>query len=181
MKKPPLLPEETLRRVLRLAHFDGMTVLMVTGALAVGAAATRDLAGAVIGLLAAGAGAMELHGGALLRRGLRRGLGWLVLSQLGLLGLICVYVGFKIAHLDVAALQRSLNALASDSSGLGAVWAAQIRSQIAQSGLTEGQFLRSGYDLFYRLVAFVSVAYQGGMALYYLRRRRAINAALEQA
>ena len=33
-RTPPLLPEETLRRVLRVANFDGMSVLAVAGILA---------------------------------------------------------------------------------------------------------------------------------------------------
>ena len=39
MQQPPLLPEETLARVLRLARFDGMSVLVLGGMFALIAAA----------------------------------------------------------------------------------------------------------------------------------------------
>src|SRR5678816_1370684 len=81
MQQPPLLPEETLARVLRLARFDGMGALVLGGMFALFAAAARDFPFAAIGLLAAGAGAVELHGAALLRQGDRRGMQWLVASQ----------------------------------------------------------------------------------------------------
>ena len=46
MKPPPLLPEETLRRVLRLSQFDGMFVLLVPGFLALTWAAEGEAAAA---------------------------------------------------------------------------------------------------------------------------------------
>ena len=62
MQQPPLLPEEALIRVLRLARFDGTGVLVLSGTFAVMAALGRDVPFAVIGLLGAAAGAVELHG-----------------------------------------------------------------------------------------------------------------------
>jgi len=58
-----------LRRVLRVAHFDGTCVLTVAGALALASAAYHDFTGTGIGLLVAGAGAIELHGAAMMRHG----------------------------------------------------------------------------------------------------------------
>ena len=56
--KPPLLPSETFRRVLRVARFDGLSVLGVSGAFALISAASQDVSGAMIGLLVAAAGAI---------------------------------------------------------------------------------------------------------------------------
>src|SRR5215212_4806798 len=78
MQQPPLLSEVTLVRVLRLARFDGMGALVLGGMFALVAAANRDFPFAAIGLLAAGAGAVELHGAALLREGEPRGMRWLL-------------------------------------------------------------------------------------------------------
>ena len=74
MPQPPLLPEVILMRVLRLARFDGMGALMLGGMFALVAASARDFPFAAIGLLAAGAGAIELHGAALLKEGQPRGM-----------------------------------------------------------------------------------------------------------
>src|SRR4051812_10242830 len=68
-KIPPLLPHETLIRVLRLATLDGLVVLMIATAFALASALGRDFSGAIIGLLIAGGGATELHGVTLMRRG----------------------------------------------------------------------------------------------------------------
>ena len=57
MQQPPLLPAETLVRVLRLAKFDGLSVLLIAGVFALLAATAGDFSGALVGLLAAGAGA----------------------------------------------------------------------------------------------------------------------------
>jgi len=93
--KPPILPAETLRRVTRIARFDGLSVLIVAGGFALLSAASKDISGAVIGLLIAAAGAIELHGVALLRVG-RDGMRWLVSSQLYLMAVILAYAGFRL-------------------------------------------------------------------------------------
>src|SRR5262245_17604351 len=64
MQQPPLLPEVTLFRVLRLARFDGMGAMLLGGIFALLSASAGDFPFASIGLLAAGAGAVELHGAA---------------------------------------------------------------------------------------------------------------------
>ena len=69
MQQPPLLPEETLVRVLRLAKLDGMGSVVLGTVFALMAAGAQEAPFAVIGLLAAGAGAIELHGASLLQEG----------------------------------------------------------------------------------------------------------------
>ena len=54
MRAPPLLPEETLFRVLRLARFNGLSVLGIAGFFAVISAAAQDVPGALVGVLVAG-------------------------------------------------------------------------------------------------------------------------------
>src|SRR3954468_14773234 len=69
MQQPPLLPIETLTRVHRVARFDGLSVVLIASIGAIFAAIGKDQTGAFIGLLVAGAGAMELHGASMLRAG----------------------------------------------------------------------------------------------------------------
>ncbi|HXN35586.1 MAG TPA: hypothetical protein VN877_05410, partial [Opitutaceae bacterium] len=71
--QPPKLVSVTLRNVLRVARFDGVSVLVLAGFFALVSAASGDVSGAAFGLLIAAAGAVELHGMGLLRAADRRG------------------------------------------------------------------------------------------------------------
>ncbi len=164
MQQPPLLPEETLARVFRLAKVDGMGVLVLAGFFACISAAAGDFLGAIVGLLVAGAGALELHGASLLRQGEERGITWLVGSQFFLLATILVYCGLRLLHLDIPPIPDELRPM--------------IEASAAQAGLGVDEYLKAVYRFGLWLVALVSLLYQGGMMLYYLRRRDAISRAL---
>jgi hypothetical protein len=164
MQQPPLLPEETLARVYRLARFDGMGVLMIAGFFACIAAAAGDVLGAIVGLLVAGAGALELHGATLLRQGQERGITWLVGSQLFLLVSILAYCGARMLTLELPPIPDDLRPM--------------IEASAAQAGLKVEEYLKLVYRLGLWIVASVSILYQGGMTLYYLRRRHAVSRAL---
>jgi hypothetical protein len=163
-KPPPLLPEETLFRVLRLARFDGLGVLVLGGLFAVMAAGGRDVPFAVIGLLAAGAGAIELHGVSLLREGEMRGMKWLVASQPFLLLVIWSYCGLRLVHFEMPPLPESLEEIA------------QLSAE--QWGLTVEEYFRLLNRLTVAVLAVLAACYQGGMTLYYLRRRAPVGQAL---
>jgi hypothetical protein len=165
-RKPPLLPEEALHRVLRAARLDGTGVLVIAGAFALASAAVKDTTGAAVGLLVAGAGAVELHGAALVRHGSERGMRWLVASQLFLMAIIFGYIGYRLRHADVSPM---LPLLTDDQ-----------RQAIAAAGFTVDQFLRMVYVGTYAAVGVGTLLYQGGMCLYYLRRRPAVAAALRE-
>ncbi len=162
--KPLLSPTEVLRRVIRAARFDGMSVLGLSGAFALLSAASRDVSGSVIGLLIAAAGAIELHGSALLRAGRGNGMRWLVSSQLYLLATVLGYVAVRLSNPDISVIRP--------------VVTAELAEQIKQAGMTVDQFLLEFLRLFYFSVAGATLLYQGGMTLYYLRRRSAVEAAM---
>lgn len=165
--QPPLLPAETLARVMRMARLDGTGVLALAGAGTLGLAAMGDRSGAFIGLLVAGAGAVELHGAGLLRNGESRGLRWLVASQLYLLVAVLAYVGLRLTSYDPALI----NLVMTDS----------LRQRYLDAGLEPDQIdrvVQLSYYLTYALVGLLTLAYQGGMAIYYWRRRRAVTQAL---
>ena len=163
-RRPPLLPEEALYRVLRTAKLDGTGILAIAGAFALASAAVKDARGAAVGLLVAGAGALELHGAALVRHGEERGMRWLVASQLFLMAIILGYVGYRLGRIDVSPLLP----LVTD----------EQRQAIAQAGFAVDRFLRMVYVGTYAAVGVGTLFYQGGMCLYYLRRRAAVTAAL---
>lgn len=164
MKAPPLLPEETFRRVIRLARLDGLTVLALGSFFALLSGGMGDFAGAIIGLLVAGAGAVELHGISLLQHFERRGVNWLVGSQLFLIVAILAYCGMRLTHFTIPPLPDEVMPL--------------IDASAAQFDMTREGYLRFIYQLSYTLVAIGTLAYQGGMAIYYHRRRGAVAKAL---
>jgi hypothetical protein len=170
--KPPLLPSETLTRVLRIARFDGMGVLVVAGSVALISASYKDVTGALVGLFVAAAGAIELHGVALLRAHRESGVRWLVSSQVYLLTIILIYVAFRMARPDIAWVLQFIAASP----------VADIYEQVAaEKGVTLRQYILTSFYQFYICVAVLTVFYQGGMTLYYLRRRNAVHLAIQDA
>jgi len=170
--KPPLLPAEIVARLLRVAHFDGISVLGLCGVLAIASAGYGDFTGAVIGVLIAGAGAFELHGAGLLKAGQPCGLNWLVGSQLYLLAAILSYVGWRLVSYDPATMRRILEPT---------LHTAEIQAQLSAAGATEADLLAMVRKIYFAglsLVAVGTLLYQGGMAFYYHRRRAAVVAAL---
>lgn len=166
---PPPLPSDVLERILRLARTDGRMLLIIAGLFAALSAMGMQKIGAAAGCLAAGCGALELHGVNLLRQGDARGMAWLVRSQLALLAVVFAYVLARWLTFD-AELMRSL---LTD----------EMIATFAQAGVSEDQILpmvKSVYNLTYGLVAFVSLIYQGGMALNYLRKTHIVRAALDE-
>jgi hypothetical protein len=164
MKTPPLLPEETLHRVLRVANFNGMSVLALSGMLALAVAAVGDYRGAAIGLLVAASGAIELHGAALLRAGDARGTQWLIASQPYLLILMLGYCALNLVNYDPTVLRE---AMTND-----------LREALAQAGYQEERFMRMFYTTSYALLGIGTLIYQSLMTVYYFRRRHAVVAAL---
>ena len=172
--KPPLLPAEIVARMLRVAHFDGGSVLVLCGALAIASAWYGDFTGALVGVLIAGAGAFELHGAGLIKAGEARGLNWLIASQLYLLTAILGYVGWRLMSYDPAVVRHLLEPM---------LHASDLQAQLAEAGATEADLLATVRTIYYACFGLVAVAtlfYQGGMALYYHRRRAAVAALLYQ-
>lgn len=165
MKAPPLLPEETYFRVLRAATVDGISVMAVAGLLALAAAAVRDFPNAGIGLLVAAAGAIELHGAGLVRAGDARGMNWMIASQPFLMLVLLGYCAMRLYSPDFGPVNAALDA------GLPA--------QSAEQRAMAEDLARSLYTPMYVALAIGTVLFQGGMAVYYWRRRAAVTAALE--
>lgn len=143
---------------------DGLGVLLFASLYAVLSAASGSVYGAAIGLAAAGAGAVELHGVALLRHGDSRGMKWLIASQPFLLAAIFAYCAFRLTHFEMPPIPETFRVL--------------IEQTAQQLGLTVEEYARMVNRWTYRCLAVASLAYQGGMTLYYLRRRNAVAIAL---
>lgn len=167
---PPPLPIDTLERVLRIARTDGRILLVLAGTFAAMSAMGAQKIGAIAGCLAAGCGALELHGVNRLRLGDPRGMAWLVRSQLALLAVMFGYVTARILTFD----PELVRAILTD----------EMIARFATAGIREDEIVPM-MELFsrfmYGVLAFVSVLYQGGMAFYYWRKTTTVEAALEEA
>jgi hypothetical protein len=165
MPQPPLLPEETFTRVIRLAKADGFGVLAFSGLFALLAASGGDSSGAMVGLIVAGAGAIELHGAALLQSGDPRGMRWLIGSQLFLLVAIMGYCALRLQQVELPPIPEEMQPL--------------VETSAQQADLPVPEYLQLVYRLSFGFVALAALIYQGGMTIYYLRRRAAVRQALE--
>jgi hypothetical protein len=162
--QPPPLPGETLARVLRVATLDGRVVLILAGLFALAAALNREGASAIIGVLAAGTGAMTLHAVSRLRAGDSGILPWLGRASLLLLGLIWGYCGLRLAQFDPGLMDAALTPA--------------LRQSWQEAGLNEDDlrpFFRLVYHFTYGVVALVALFYQGGLARYYQQRAAAVR------
>jgi hypothetical protein len=170
-QQPPLLAHETFVRVLRVARLDGLSVMWFAGFFALVAAANGDFRGAIVGVIIAAAGAIELHGAALLRHGAARGVNWLVGSQLYLMAAVIGYCAYQLAH-------PILPVLPSGSESFVTFFKPMIELTAQQLQMTTEEYLLMIYRLTFRLLALLTFFYQGGMAVYYLQRRDAVTRAL---
>lgn len=165
MKAPPLLPEETFHRVLRVASRDGLGLMAIAGMLALASASMRDVSGTAVGLLVAAAGAIELHGAGLLRAGEVRGMRWVMVSQPYLLTVLLIYCAWRLAVPELPEIPPEMRPVMEESA--------------RQFGNTVEEHVRMFYGLTYQLLAVGTLLYQGGMTIYYARRQKAVTAAVE--
>lgn len=178
MKVPPLLPDETLHRVLRVANLDGLTVMGVAGLLALASASVGDYQGAGVGLLVAAAGAIELHGMGLLRAGDKRGMNWVIASQPYLFVVLTIYCVERVIDYDPIATREQINALLGWW-GTGLSDPQELQHALAREGMLTDQSLRQKYLLGYGLLILGTLIFQGRMTIFYWQRRSAVATALE--
>ena len=74
-----------------------------------------DSSGALVGLITAGAGAIELHGAGLLQAGESRGLRWLIGSQLFLLVAIMGYCALRLQQVELPPIPEEMQPLVETS------------------------------------------------------------------
>ena len=172
MQPPPPLPDRRLRRLLAIARMDGWSIVLVGavgGAWALWQHAWAEAAAAGL-VLAAGAG--ELQGHARLQRGDPRGMDWLVRAQFCLLGIIWAYAWWRWRTFDPATFWAQMPAMVR----------AELDRQMFEAGLEpalDRPYVLAGMNLMVcTLLAFLTLLYQGGLALYYTFRRRAVTEAL---
>jgi hypothetical protein len=135
--------------------------------LAVLHALANDGAGAIVGCLVAGAGALELHGVGLLRTGYAQGMNWLVRGQLLLLATMLLYAAAQLMNFDATGVARI-------------PFATEQLNALKQMNIPTKRFVYFIHVIVYTTVGVVTLIYQGAMATYYHRRRKFVNLALEE-
>lgn len=172
---PPVLPEKSLQRVLAIARVDGWSIVIVAalgGLLSLVQGGWLATAAAALVVLA---GTGELHGRCLLLRQELKGLSWLVGAQVFLLVVIWVYAWCRWRYFDPAAMWAELPALAQT----------EVNRQMLVAGLEpeldRPLLLQMMNVMVCAILAFVTLLYQGGLALYYTRQRDRIRQALRQS
>jgi hypothetical protein len=141
-------------------------MLVIAGLFAVLSALGGDTVGAVAGLLVAGAGAMERHGGMLLVAGEPRGIRWTIVAELFALFAILAYCQVRMITVDISLLKAALPEA--------------TKAELVANGISIDDFLRYYSRVVIFIVAAATLLYQGGMAWYYVRRRRAVETALAE-
>jgi hypothetical protein len=169
---PPVLPEKTLQRVLAIARVDGWSIVIVAALSGLVTLLQGGWFGAATALLIVLAGAGELRGRHLLLRREMSGVNWLVGAQLFLLVVIWIYAWYRWRYFDPAAIWSELPAFVRT----------ELDRQMLVAGLDPAldrpPLLRMMNVLVCAILAFVTLIYQGGLALYYLRQRDRIRQAL---
>jgi len=170
--KPPLLPEESLRRVMRTARMDGFSLLGIAGLFALISAGFGDVGGAAAGVIIAAAGAIELHGASLLNARRENGMRWLVGSQVYLLAAVLSYALWRVLAYDPEWVRQLVDRLLQDP---------LFQQEMAGLEVSESELLQMVRWIYfggYLLLAVLSCFYQGSMAWFYRRRRAAVREAL---
>jgi hypothetical protein len=149
-------------------------VLFISGAFALIAAAAHDTTGACTGVAIAAAGAMELHGAGLLRNFDEKGMRWLIASQLFLLVCVLAYADYRLNHFSVAETKALIKSVEPPE------LLAEARNSLSNQGLSADEALREFNGLAWAAISVGTLIYQGGMAVYYRRRRAAVASALRE-
>lgn len=165
---PPPLPGPVTRRVLALSRLNGWGVAGFALLSALAALIRTDLL--IVGwcMLAAASGFMELHGRGRLALGKPAGVGWMIGAQFWLLGVILTYVWLRWTEFEAAAFWDSLPALAQN----------EVNRQLAAAGIGEDErpaFLAYLNAAICLSLVLTSLVYQGGLALYYAFKLRAVR------
>lgn len=163
----PSPPQKALQRVLAISRLNGWSVTLVAVFGVLLTLLLGDLLGTLIGLLAVTAGWMEIRGHGKLRRQDAEGMKWLVRSQLLLLSVILAYCASRLGSFDADSVMGNLTP--------------DMETILQDAGVGLGDILplvRLAFFVLYGTVAFVTVLYQGGLALYYRSKTKLVTEAL---
>jgi len=160
--------EQTLAKVLKISRLNGWSIAIVAGVCTLGSLAFGNLVGGLVGLLATGAGVMEIRGNRMLQRRDLVGLKWLVQAELFLLAVLATYAITRLVSFDREAVLANITP--------------DMQALFKQAGIETADIVplvRTMFFAIYGSVLIVTFIYQGGMALYYRRRSALVAEGIE--
>jgi hypothetical protein len=179
MTVPPTTPQEKiLKRVLLVSAIDGWGIIGVAALSLVLTLLFGELLGVAVSLLVLAAGVMEIRGRRQLQRRDPTGMKWLVRAQLFLLTVMLVYCARCLGSFDAGYVQDQLIPEVRQNLLLAGI---NFDDVLKESNLTANELVPLVHIMFvviYGTVAFVSLLFQGGLALYYRSRTRVVTEAL---
>lgn len=150
-----------VRRAANIAAFSGITELVLGVGAAGCLALSPDVAGVIATAVLLAVGIVELVGRHRLLRGSADALRILSLNQLAFLAAIAIYCGVQILTFSTGALTQELSSAAGGT-------------DVAQ--LIDVNTIHRLNSWFYASVIVVGIASQGGLAWYYARRQKHLDA-----
>ena len=147
------------RRLIRLSKINGWSVTGIAGGFALLSLFSLSWVGVIVGTVATGAGITEIRGHRRLEAGRPGARGLMVGSQVMLVLCVLLYCWWRLASFDpddplaiIGGAEGQIRELAE----LAFVSMSELEAQVARI-----------YALTYKLVAGLTLALQGGLALYY--------------
>jgi hypothetical protein len=178
MSKPPPLPAAVLTRVLRITAIDGRVLVFLAGGFALISALAADWTGAIVGGLAAAAGVIELRGRRRLMANDITGVNWLVRSQILLLAIILIYVTYQLVSYNPQQMLDQFEHVLNETQRANGLEVTPLSELVGMTRKEFVAFVKSGVRNSYIAVAVLSILFQGGLAVYYHRKRPALAKAL---
>ena len=150
---------QRLKRLLRISKANGWCVACVAGGFACISLLSLSLAGVLVGGVVRAAGVMEIKGHRRLEAGLSGARGLMAGSQVLLVICVVLYCWWRLVSFDSSnplALVGSFEGQIRQMAELALVPMSEIERQVTEI-----------YMLAYRLIAGVTLLFQGGLGLYY--------------
>lgn len=161
-----------------VATIDGYLLLASFGFLALGLVQGGFYTAVIAACLAAGAGALEVQGAQMLKRGDERGVDWLVRAQLVLLLVILGFVIYHLSHFDGAFFRSLIPQMRANAAEMyPRLGLEDPYPKVSDSELL--MVMRFTLSAMLIMAGFVSCVYQGLMAWYYHKRRGAVTRAID--
>jgi hypothetical protein len=171
--KPPV---NLRRRIIKVAGFNGTTVVVIAALASLASLLLGDLVGAGIGIGIIASGVMELIGRNALRKWDLDGAGrWLPRSQIWLLALVTVYALSRLFSFDTGYVRDEVLPSLADTMGAAGV---DFSAALAGAGLSRDQLVAYAHQVFYLfwgLVILGNWLYQGVLWRFYVRNLRKVT------
>ena len=147
-----------LARVLFLSKLNAYSIVIISGTFGLLCLFMLDPVGIIVGAAVAAAGLMEIRGHRRLRSGSPGARNWMAGSQVWLVVCVLAYCAWRLAVFDP---DDPLAALGDTE---------LLETTVSLAAFPQGMLedlVTTVYTLTYKLVAGVSLLFQGGLALYY--------------